>query len=60
MWFEVYLDNENKWRWRLCQNSTWGVDIIATSHQGHLARQNCENEIYRVRQVNGFTPVRYV
>lgn len=60
MWFEIYLDNEGKWRWRLCKNSTWSVDIIATSHQGHLTQQNCVNEIYQVRQVNGFTPIRYV
>lgn len=60
MYFEIYKDNAGLWRWRLCKPNTWSIDIIATSHQGHLNLRTCENEIYFVRQVNGFTSIRYV
>lgn len=60
MYFEIYLDCAGFWRWRLCKSNAWGVSIIATSHQGHSNQTTCENEVYSVRQVNGFTPIYYV
>ncbi|WP_143531141.1 DUF1508 domain-containing protein [Rodentibacter genomosp. 2] len=61
MWFEVYLDNENKWRWRLCQLSSSGTKLIyATGHQGYSDKSTCELDIRAVKLTNELTPVRYV
>lgn len=60
MWFEIYLDNEYKWRWRLCQYfPSGGVDVIATSHQGYNDKSVCEIDIRNVKLTNDLTPVRY-
>ncbi|MCQ9121610.1 hypothetical protein MUU45_001160 [Rodentibacter pneumotropicus] len=61
MWFEVYLDNENKWRWRLCQLSSSGNKLIyATGHQGYNEKSICEIDIKNVKLTNESTPIRYV
>ncbi|MBN6711449.1 hypothetical protein JFL47_09470 [Haemophilus haemoglobinophilus] len=59
MWFEIYLDNERKWRWRLYKSLSSGDDVIATSHQGHLNKRECETEVQFVKLTNAFTPIRY-
>lgn len=61
MWFEIYMDNEFKWRWRLCRHLTSGdLDIVATSHQGYSDKSVCEIDIMNVKLTNLATPVRYV
>ncbi|MDY2947062.1 MAG: hypothetical protein SOS93_04415 [Mannheimia varigena] len=61
MWFEVYLDNENKWRWRLCRYFSDGrLDVIATSHQGYTDKSICNIDINNVKLTNLSTPIRYI
>lgn len=60
MWFEIYLDNEWKWRWRLFKRDLNNqVFIIATSHQGHRDKTMCEREIVNVKATSFATPIYY-
>ena len=49
MWFEIYPDNEKKWRWRLRTGNNVD-DIIADSGQGYERREECERGICLVQQ----------
>ncbi|MFK5239291.1 hypothetical protein [Glaesserella parasuis] len=61
MWFEIYLDAEDKWRWRLCRILSSGlIDIIATSHQAYSDKSVCEIDIMNVKLTNATTPIRYI
>ena len=48
MWFQIYQDEEKKWRWRLCRGNN--DNIIAVSGQGHAHKRDCVDEIEWVKQ----------
>jgi uncharacterized protein YegP (UPF0339 family) len=60
LYFEIYLDVERKYRWRLCENNitaALGYFIIATSHQGYPTKDLCLYDIERVRLASRATRI---
>ncbi|MGM0605643.1 MAG: HVO_2922 family protein [Halobacteriota archaeon] len=45
--FEIYIDREGKWRWRLVHDNG---NIIADSGEGYASRQKCEQGLRSVQQ----------
>lgn len=46
MWFEIYNDEKDEWRWRLHAGNG---DTIATPGEGYVNRQECLAAIDRVK-----------
>lgn len=44
--FEIYEDNEGKWRWRLVHDTG---NIIADGGEGYASRQKCREGIESVK-----------
>jgi uncharacterized protein YegP (UPF0339 family) len=52
--FQIYLDTENNFRWRLVSGE--GV-VIAESAEGYQSRLVCESAISLVRSTSEETPI---
>ncbi len=50
MFFEIYQDKANKWRWRLISKNG---RIVAKTGQGYSRKDGCERAVDNV-QIGGF------
>jgi uncharacterized protein YegP (UPF0339 family) len=51
MTFEVYQDESDEWRWRLKAGNS---EIIATSSEGYVSKNDCDAGVALVRSCNPF------
>lgn len=54
MYFDLYLDVNRQWRWRLVASNG---RIIATSGEGYFNKEDCLTAINLVKSTNNYTPV---
>lgn len=55
MWFHLYKDQANLWRWRLRSGNTY---IIADSAESYDNKVDALHGINLVRSTNSLTPVK--
>ena len=57
MYFEMYRDTRNEWRWRL---KAGNHEIIAVSSEGYASKQSCSPSIDLVKSTTANTQVKEV
>ena len=57
MYFEMYRDARNEWRWRLKASNH---EIIAVSSEGYASKQSCSHSIDLVKSTTANTQVKEV
>lgn len=55
MYFEMYRDARNEWRWRL---KAGNHEVIAVSSEGYASKQSCSHSIDLVKSTTVGTPVK--
>jgi len=55
MYFEMYRDARNEWRWRL---KAGNHEVIAVSSEGYTSKQSCSHSIDLVKSTTASTPVK--
>ena len=54
MYFEIYQDSQNEWRWRLKASNG---RTIADSGEGYSSKQKCADGIALVKSLDDGTPI---
>lgn len=57
MYFEIYKDARNEFRWRL---KAGNHQIIATGGEGYSSKQACQKRIEAVKKITSDTEVREI
>lgn len=55
MYFEMYRDARDEWRWRL---KAGNHEVIAVSSEGYASKQSCSHSIDLVKSTTVGTPVK--
>ena len=57
MYFEMYRDARDEWRWRL---KAGNHEVIAVSSEGYASKQSCSHSIDLVKSITANTQVKEV